>query len=703
LERKAAFAGSLLLVFSVVFLIAELSSATAQTGAIRIGADGQVSPASAPVSTSDGVTFTLTANILDQTIIIEKNNITLEGNGHTLEGTNVVGGKGVDLSERVGVTVKNLQLATCYYGVFLSNSVGNKLVGCVISNCPYGIRAESSSTENAVSGCNVTHNTYGVWFSNSDRNSFTGNNMQNNLYVGLYLNASQASVITSNSFANNGNGVYLTQSDSNIYLNNFLNNSADAYSEASRSNWSSTERVSYSFGGVARESFVGNYWSSSINADGNGDGVADAPRVVAGGEADAYPLVQPIQAYLEAGTSPAPSGTQQASTATPTGSQQPLAGVSLSYLPVSPRLNETVTFAASVTGLGGSVLNYTWNFGDGSIQTSTSPTIDHSYAGSGGYTVSVTATMSTGEKPVATRVVSVSAEEAKSVPSNFVVLAVSAVTVTTALTAVGGTVGGLILPKLKLPDFLKGFAKSYGAKLFEQADLQELKQLKKAPFLTNSEMLEIGVSILLMTAVFSFVEANGYPRILDAVVLAAVVPKVFISSVVVKLASVVFDTACSRVSHVYRRFSLWVTGVATFLFSGFVFMFPFASPGIIRYKGPAKTKKSQCLIVLSKNLLLLTFLIPFGLLTMSGNAILGDAGTFAALTTVCYSLVPLPPLSGKAVFSYNKTLSLVVLVLLGVLLFAFSLQLLPSTAYIIAGAVSGAVAAIAMVWLRKHD
>jgi len=317
--------------------------------------------------------------------------------------------------------------------------------------------------------------------------------------------------------------------------------------------------------------------------------------------------------------------------------------------------------------------------------------------------VLVTADMSTGETPASSKVVTVSDVEAKTVPPNYSFLAAIAIAVTTAFTALGGTIGGWIISKLKLPNFLMGFAKTYGAKLFEKVDQAEIEQLKKAPFLTNGEVLEIGVSVLLLTAVLSFVEAQGFPRFLDVAVLAAVVPKVFVASVAVKLAAVVFDSMCSRVGRVCRRFSLWLTGVAMFLVSGFFFMFPFASPGITRYKGGEKTRKSQCLIVLSKNLLLLTLVIPFGLLTLWGNATLGDAGVFAALTTVCYSLVPLPPLGGKVVFNYNHELSLLLLISLILLLFAFSLQLLSFVVYLAVGFASGLLAAAALLWLRKLD
>ncbi len=51
-------------------------------------------------------TFMLTGSI-DQTIVIMDNNIVLDGNGHTLEGSGK--GTGVFLQAKTGVTIKNLK------------------------------------------------------------------------------------------------------------------------------------------------------------------------------------------------------------------------------------------------------------------------------------------------------------------------------------------------------------------------------------------------------------------------------------------------------------------------------------------------------------------------------------------------------------------------------------------------------------------
>lgn len=254
INRKAAFASLLLILFAAGFLCLA-SHSGAQTKTIRIGADGTITPSTAPLFTSDGVTFTLTGNVFDQTIVVQKNNVTLDGAGFSVEGTNALRGTGVDLSGCSGVTVKNLQITSCYYGVYLHDSVGNTVSGCVVSNVPYGIMLLAASRENTLASNNITHNSYGVWASDSGGNVIIGNNFLNNLFVGVYINESTGNTVTSNSIANNGNGVYLTHADSNIYLNNFLNNSNDAFSEFSTSNWSSIQKLTYSYGGVSRESF----------------------------------------------------------------------------------------------------------------------------------------------------------------------------------------------------------------------------------------------------------------------------------------------------------------------------------------------------------------------------------------------------------------------------------------------------------------
>jgi hypothetical protein len=62
------------------------------------------------------------------------------------------------------------------------------------------------------------------------------------------------------------------------------------------------------------------------------------------------------------------------------------------------------------------------------------------------------------------------------------------------------------------------------------------------------------------------------------------------------------------------------------------------------------------------------------------------------LMKVCYSLVPLKPLAGRAVFDYKKEVSLLALGAAGILLYSYSIYLLPYITYLALGVVSGFLA-----------
>lgn len=61
-----------------------------------------------------------------------------------------------------------------------------------------------------------------------------------------------------------------------------------------------------------------------------------------------------------------------------------------SFSPSDPEPGETITFDAGGSDADGPVAEYRWAFGDGSTTTTTDPTVDHTYAGSGEYDVTLT-------------------------------------------------------------------------------------------------------------------------------------------------------------------------------------------------------------------------------------------------------------------------------------------------------------------------
>ena len=77
-------------------------------------------------------------------------------------------------------------------------------------------------------------------------------------------------------------------------------------------------------------------------------------------------------------------------------SQHPVA--SFTFMPPDPLVHELVTFdASSSTPDGGTIVSYTWDFGDGNITTTSNPIITHSYGTYGTFNVTLKVTDSEGK------------------------------------------------------------------------------------------------------------------------------------------------------------------------------------------------------------------------------------------------------------------------------------------------------------------
>jgi PKD repeat protein len=85
------------------------------------------------------------------------------------------------------------------------------------------------------------------------------------------------------------------------------------------------------------------------------------------------------------------------------------------YTPLGPRVNQTITFNASNSQTGWSktlgdyspIINYNWNFSDGTIIDTPNPTITHNYAQPGNYTVILKITDSVGRTSTTSKIIQV--------------------------------------------------------------------------------------------------------------------------------------------------------------------------------------------------------------------------------------------------------------------------------------------------------
>jgi parallel beta-helix repeat protein len=110
----------------MIFLISTLTKAleirsVKASGTIYIRANGSVDPATAPILSLDNITYIFTDNINDS-LILEKDNILVDAVGYTLEGTGAYDSKGLSITERSNVTIKNMTIEAFGYGIYLYES-----------------------------------------------------------------------------------------------------------------------------------------------------------------------------------------------------------------------------------------------------------------------------------------------------------------------------------------------------------------------------------------------------------------------------------------------------------------------------------------------------------------------------------------------------------------------------------------------------
>ena len=107
-------------------------------------------------------------------------------------------------------------------------------------------------------------------------------------------------------------------------------------------------------------------------------------------------------------------------TTQPAAAGGPLAAFSVT--PGTPALNTSASFDASTSapGTGGAISDYSWNFGDGTVDDEASPTTTHAYVARGTYTVTLTVT-SGSQTDTSTHTVTVDDSAASFTPSSTAV------------------------------------------------------------------------------------------------------------------------------------------------------------------------------------------------------------------------------------------------------------------------------------------
>lgn len=262
--------------------------------AIYIKADGSIYPTTSPISTSDNVTYTLTGNITSNNdgIIVERNNTIIDGSGYTLQGSWF--SSGILITNVSGVTVRNMNIGNFSLDIEVSFSSNITLSDNNLNHTQVGIDLYFS-LDSTISNNNSTGR-YGLALDASSDNIVSGNNITR-CYCGIFFQDSSSNTVTQNSFTENYLNIKLQSLyyppsaavDNIFFHNNFL---LGEYGSSSSliSNYSNLTQI-------WNNDFEGNYWIGYNGTDSNQDGIGDTPYVIDENNTDHYTLMGSFQSF----------------------------------------------------------------------------------------------------------------------------------------------------------------------------------------------------------------------------------------------------------------------------------------------------------------------------------------------------------------------------------------------------------------------
>ena len=336
---KRKFAGIILaLLLTGMLTLAFNIQPVKATGTVYIRADGSIDPPTAPISTADNVTYYFTGNVFDE-IVVERDNIVVDGAGYTLQGTGEIDTKGISLpgtglgSPR-NVTIRNMEIREFYHGIWLGYSSKYNMISGnnITANGRCGIYFDWYCEENSIISNNIVNNSRGIDLGSFPKNNkILGNNITLSSWVGIYLWNSDNSSILDNNIANNDIGIWIRYSEGNeVKKNNITENRIGVELDWSSGNEIHHNNFNYNgkllfqegqFVFIYQQLFIptyvspgytnflddgypfgGNYWNDCDGTDvldgpyqniTGSDGIGDTPYVINADNQDRYPLMHP--------------------------------------------------------------------------------------------------------------------------------------------------------------------------------------------------------------------------------------------------------------------------------------------------------------------------------------------------------------------------------------------------------------------------
>jgi len=187
-------------------------------GIIYIASDGSVGTSTnltVPIQRVGDI-YTFTDNIENYYVVVQRDNIVVDGAGYSLAGQGEIG---IDLSYRNNVTIKNTKIGFTFYAIYLLNASSNTISGNILTYNGYGVYLIEAS-QNAIIGNNITDNEVGIDIGSSSNNILRNNNLNNNHNLAVY--GSEPSHFVNDvddSNIVNGKKAYYLISESNLIIN----------------------------------------------------------------------------------------------------------------------------------------------------------------------------------------------------------------------------------------------------------------------------------------------------------------------------------------------------------------------------------------------------------------------------------------------------------------------------------------------------
>ena len=212
MQKKVALLFILLISLAISLFSIQSANAQNSSASIYITDDGSVVGTSSIKRIEN--TYMLTEN-LSGTIIVEKDNIVLDGAGYTLQGSgnstpteygqyNGPEETGITLIGRTNVVVKNFQITLFSKAIVLNSSTFNTVMNnnIIFGGYPAAIYIENSSNNKILSNSIGKNLNTAIWLNNSDSNIVSGNSLSQNS-AGIIVSHSWGVTSSNNTISEN--------------------------------------------------------------------------------------------------------------------------------------------------------------------------------------------------------------------------------------------------------------------------------------------------------------------------------------------------------------------------------------------------------------------------------------------------------------------------------------------------------------------